>query len=299
MSDFWSDPSSNSKLHVCEQRRLLRDCADLSLRWSPIISWAGSFYHSVDLLFVFVFLWCFADIRERKPPRGPNNQNKPPHDKTNKMTVRSAKTQFSLGIHPVWSESSLCAQWVAKDPSFLHADSEDSGQTGRMPSLIWVFAGRTCHFVGIVMRRLKSRLFQDRRLRAIFYWPFQGGTSVVVHHCMRSFFFFFFFFFFCCLLICIGLFEVIMVAILLDKRSLLGSPLVPCSDVLISFAFDVVDSVIYQFVSISDHCSFTSSMYCTMSVLVKLSHFLLTGENANSEKEFSEEAVEVHWLDHF
>ena len=41
------------------------------------------------------------------------------------MTVRPAKTQISLGIRPVWSESSLCAQWVAKDPSFLHADSED------------------------------------------------------------------------------------------------------------------------------------------------------------------------------
>ena len=32
-----------------------------------------------------------------------------------------------------------CAQWVAKDPSFLHADSEDSDQTGR----IWVFAELT------------------------------------------------------------------------------------------------------------------------------------------------------------
>ena len=47
------------------------------------------------------------------------------------------------GHRPVWSESSLCAQWVAKDPSFLHADSEDSDQTGRMPRLIWVFAGLT------------------------------------------------------------------------------------------------------------------------------------------------------------
>ena len=36
-------------------------------------------------------------------------------------------------------QSSLCAQWVAMDPSFLHADSEDSDQTG----LLWVFAGRT------------------------------------------------------------------------------------------------------------------------------------------------------------
>ena len=34
----------------------------------------------------------------------------PPHDKTNKMTVRPAKTQISLGIRPVWPESSLYVQ---------------------------------------------------------------------------------------------------------------------------------------------------------------------------------------------
>ena len=28
-------------------------------------------------------------------------------------------------VHPVWSESLLCTQWVAKDSSSLHADSED------------------------------------------------------------------------------------------------------------------------------------------------------------------------------
>ena len=67
----------------------------------------------------------------------------PRHEKTNKMSMRPVKTQISLGIHPVWLESSQCAQWVAKDPSFLHADSEDSDQTGRMPILIWVFARRT------------------------------------------------------------------------------------------------------------------------------------------------------------
>ena len=69
--------------------------------------------------------------------------NEPRHDKTNKMAVRPAKIQISLGIHPVWSESSLCAQWVAKEPSFLHADSQASDQTRRMPRLIWVFAWRT------------------------------------------------------------------------------------------------------------------------------------------------------------
>ena len=46
--------------------------------------------------------------------------------KATKWRVRPAKTQISLGVRPVWSESSLCAQWVAKDLSFLHADSEDS-----------------------------------------------------------------------------------------------------------------------------------------------------------------------------
>ena len=48
------------------------------------------------------------------------------------MSVRPAKTQISLGIRPVWSESSLCAQCVAKDPMLLYANSEDSDQTGRI-----------------------------------------------------------------------------------------------------------------------------------------------------------------------
>ena len=67
----------------------------------------------------------------------------PRHDKTNKMTVRPAKTQISLGIYPVWSESSLSA-WRNLGSLATHwAHSEDSDQTGRMPRLIWVFAGRT------------------------------------------------------------------------------------------------------------------------------------------------------------
>ena len=67
-----------------------------------------------------------------------------------------------LGIRPVWSESSLCAQWVAKDPMFLHADSENSDQTGRMPRLIWVFAGRKpfCWFCHVVAHLLSSCAIQ-------------------------------------------------------------------------------------------------------------------------------------------
>ena len=63
--------------------------------------------------------------------------------KPTKWPVYPAKTQIRLYIHAGWLVSSLCAQWVAKDPAFLYADSEDSDQTGRMPSLIWVFVGCT------------------------------------------------------------------------------------------------------------------------------------------------------------
>ena len=66
----------------------------------------------------------------------------PRHDKTNKVSVRPAKTQISLGIRTVWSKSSLA--WRNLGPLTTHwAHSEDFDQTVRMPRLIWVFAGRT------------------------------------------------------------------------------------------------------------------------------------------------------------
>ena len=73
---------------------------------------------------------------------------------TNKISVHQAKTQISLGIRPVWSESSLTA-WRKLGTFATHwAHSEASDQTGRMTRLIWVFAGRTCQYVGFVTRRL-------------------------------------------------------------------------------------------------------------------------------------------------
>ena len=41
--------------------------------------------------------------------------------------LKASSTLFS------WMSINSCAQWVVKDPVFLHADSEDSYQTGRMP----------------------------------------------------------------------------------------------------------------------------------------------------------------------
>ena len=144
------------------QRRLWSDWADsqadLSLRWahSHFVGFVMRRLISERLLgnqesqtIIIAYLLCLSIT------------NEPPHDKTSKVAVRPAKTQISLGIRPVWSESSLCAQCVANDPRFLHADSEDSDQTGRMPRLIWVFAGRTFillvfvgwnNFTGIVFR---------------------------------------------------------------------------------------------------------------------------------------------------
>ena len=61
--------------------------------------------------------------------------------KSAKLNVRPRKAQISFGICPVCSKPSLWAQWIAKDPSFLHADSEVSVQTG--------LVGHTGHFWGL------------------------------------------------------------------------------------------------------------------------------------------------------
>ena len=67
--------------------------------------------------------------------------NEPRHGKTKKMNVRPAKTQISLGIRPVWSVFAVRMKkaWVFR-PIERTAKTD---QTGRMPRLIWVFAGRT------------------------------------------------------------------------------------------------------------------------------------------------------------
>ena len=66
----------------------------------------------------------------------------------------SPRRLWSALVSTQSDQSLRCVLWVAKDPSFLHADSEDSDQTGRMIradlSLRWAHS----HFVGFVMRWL-------------------------------------------------------------------------------------------------------------------------------------------------
>ena len=71
-----------------------------------------------------------------------------PHDKTNKMSVRPAKTRISLGIRPVWSffPVHMKKPWVLSYPLStqrrLWSDWADA-----QADLSW-------HFVGFVMRWL-------------------------------------------------------------------------------------------------------------------------------------------------
>ena len=63
--------------------------------------------------------------------------------KPSKWHLRPAKTQINLGIRPDWAESSLSVWRKLGSLDSQWAHSKDSDQTGRMPSLIWVFAERT------------------------------------------------------------------------------------------------------------------------------------------------------------
>ena len=67
----------------------------------------------------------------------------PPHDRTNKMTLRQAKTQISLGIRPVWSEFSLSA-WRKLSSLATHwAHSEDWSDPADAQADLRAFAGCT------------------------------------------------------------------------------------------------------------------------------------------------------------
>ena len=77
--------------------------------------------------------------------------------KLTKWHVCPAKTQISLGIHPVWSESSLSA-WRKLGSLATHwAHSEDWSDWADAqadPSLCWAHS----HFVGFVMLRFIFRI---------------------------------------------------------------------------------------------------------------------------------------------
>ena len=75
--------------------------------------------------------------------------------KPTKWPLHPAKTQISLCIRPDWQVFAVRMKkhWVLIPIEYC----ADSDQTGRMPRLIWVFAGHKGHFVCFVMRWLTFR----------------------------------------------------------------------------------------------------------------------------------------------
>ena len=65
--------------------------------------------------------------------------------------VRPAKTQISLRIRAVWSESSLIARTYYSLEAIQRGINENPCHTGWMYMLIWVFAGYTGLIVGFIV----------------------------------------------------------------------------------------------------------------------------------------------------
>ena len=78
----------------------------------------------------------------------------PAHDKTKTMACAPSEDWDQPGHPPCLIRVFAVRMKKAWSIATYSAHSEDSDQTVRMPRLIWVFAGRTCHFVGFVMRWL-------------------------------------------------------------------------------------------------------------------------------------------------
>ena len=136
-----------------------------------------------------------ATIKDHSPPLTPSitvvkREMSRPMTKPTTWHVRPANTQISLGIRPVWSESSLCA-WRNLEFLATHwAHSEDSDQAGRMPRLIclrWAHMSFCwfCHAAaqitttGLAQRSASSREVTDRtrltlnhQIRETVLWPF-------------------------------------------------------------------------------------------------------------------------------
>ena len=77
-------------------------------------------------------------------------------------------------------QSSLWAQWVAKDPVFLHADSGLIRLRG-CPG--WSeFTGRTCHFAGFVMRQLIRYVFHSTASLQYLQLPDFRDPLLITHN---------------------------------------------------------------------------------------------------------------------
>ena len=78
----------------------------------------------------------------------------PPHKKNQQNGMCAQQNLISAWASAQSDQSSLSAWRKLQSLATNWAQSEDSDHTGRMPRLIWVFAGRTCHIVCFVVTQL-------------------------------------------------------------------------------------------------------------------------------------------------
>ena len=95
----------------------------------------------------------------------------PPHDKTNKMTFGHPPSLIRVFAVRM---KKPCIECTAK-----------TDQTGRMPRLIWVFAGRTGRFVGFVMLWLIS-VWRLSDCVNQWWWYRVGGLSNPQESCIHT-----------------------------------------------------------------------------------------------------------------
>ena len=98
--------------------------------------------------------------------------------KPTKWPAHPGKTQISLSVRPVWSESSLPGWRSIGSLAGIRTHKEDSDQTGWMSRLIRVFVGHKGHFVGFVMLQLKW-LNNSQSLQ----WDLSSGAYLWVGLC--------------------------------------------------------------------------------------------------------------------
>ena len=84
------------------------------------------------------------------------NTNEPQHDKTNKNDMCAQRRLRSAWESAQSDQSPRCF----RRKKLPIERTVTTLIRLRMPRLIWVFAGRTCHFVGFVVRRLKYNIMQ-------------------------------------------------------------------------------------------------------------------------------------------
>ena len=106
--------------------------------------------------------------------------------KPTKWPVCPAKTQISLSISPIWSESLLCAWRILGFLAILRMHSKGSDQTVWMLWLTGVFAGHTHHLVGIAMLQLKfkwnlSKQCRSRSNCSFILWTHYYNIMVKLH----------------------------------------------------------------------------------------------------------------------